>query len=103
MPIDWTVLPLRKGKTVKQIRAKAKREDAKALKAFQDACWKLVTLNGCLVACCADCRGDVFRDREPFGHVHHVISRRHKATRTDPRNGVILCRTCHNKRHGREF
>jgi len=102
MAIGYGV-PVPKGKTRKQVRAKAKREDAKQLKAFRDACWDLVTLRGCLVAVCAECRCDVYRDREPFGYVHHIISRRHKATRTDPRNGEILCRKCHNERHGREF
>ena len=35
------------------------------------------------------------------GEVHHRISRRHKATRYDPDNGVLLCNhlvnNCHEK------
>jgi len=103
MSIDYNVLAIPKGRTVKQVRAKAKRADTKSLKAWRDAAWNLITINGCIEACCADCRCSVFRNREPFGHVHHEVSRRHKATRTDPRNAVIVCRKCHNQRHGREF
>ena len=95
-----------KPKTNRQLKAKRDREDAKALRQFQDAVWAKALSNGLWgYAFCADCDAAVSRDGiyKPLGHVHHLISRRHKATRHDPENGILLCRACHNKRHRREF
>lgn len=110
MSIDYNVLAIPKGRTVRQRRAKAKRDDAKALKAFQDAVWKRecdkLPFMSREAAKCQDCGRWVYRDTcipSRLGHVHHVVSRRHRAKRTDPANGRLLCRECHNNIHGREF
>jgi len=99
-----------KGKTKKALKAKRDRADAQQLKAMQDAVWKrecdklpFMSLDG---AKCQDCGKWVYRDAFDAwcrGHVHHVVSRRHKATRYSVRNGRLLCRACHNRTHGREF
>lgn len=105
MPIDYNALAIPKGKTRKQLKARKDRQDAKAMRAFQDACWEraaCLSLDG-EHAHCASCGRIVFRDRPPLGQVHHRVSRRHQGTRHDPANGVILCRQCHNDAHGREF
>jgi len=96
-----------KGKTRKQQKARKDREDAKQLKAFRDAVWsrenKIAGGDGTLdVARCQACSAIVFRsERSLTGEVHHRISRRHKATRHDPDNGVLLCNhyvnNCHEK------
>lgn len=109
MSIDYSVLPLGKGKTVKQLRAKAKREDAKQLARFRDAVWvrEFDPLRFSSVDVqhgrCQHCSYPVHRGRTVrlTGEVHHRISRRHKATRYDPDNGVLLCNFlvngCHEK------
>ena len=96
-----------KGKTRKQLKAKRDRADAYALKIWRDAVWRRerppLWAEG--LARCQECQRTVNRhgDRCLFGHVHHIVSRRHKATRYDPKNGKLLCRACHNAMHGREF
>ncbi len=112
MPIDYNALAIPKGNTVKQHRAKAKREDVKQLKAFRDAVWlrEELKLLGDLradgraeIGLCFACLVIVqrFEYRPMTGEVHHRISRRHKATRYDPQNGVLLCNhlvnNCHEK------
>ena len=98
-----------KGKTRKQLKTKRDRADAKGLNAWRDAAWKAQPGGDDIDQWgrCAECDRIVYR-RRPFTHanigqVHHIISRRHLATRTDPSNAEILCRGCHNARHGREF
>ena len=111
MSIDYSQLAQPKGKTRAQLKAKRDREDAKQLKAFQDGVWnREATLsNGGnitpQVARCQQCGDLVVRviGSPRFGHVHHNISRRHKATRYSISNGQLLCRSCHNSVHGREF
>lgn len=79
----------------KTTKARKSRVDAKALKAFRDAVWhRAMTWVGYErnYARCKLCGGIVYRDKEPRGEVHHRISRRHKGTRYDPANGVILLR-----------
>jgi hypothetical protein len=39
--------------------------------------------------CCRYCRKNVGTA------THHIFSRRHKATRWDPQNGILLCFYCH--------
>ena len=112
MAIGYGV-PVPKGKTQKQVRAKARRKDAKQLREFRDAVWKHEweglygeTLPvGCVarVALCQHCHDVVSRlDDWPLtGEVHHRLSRRHKASRYNPDNGVLLCNhlvnNCHEK------
>src|SRR5689334_23651558 len=99
MSIDYNVLPLGKGKTCKQLKARKDREDAKQLKAFRDGVWKREGQKewpGFIAGTygrCQHCHAYVTRAREYelSGEVHHRISRRHKATRYDPDNGVLLC------------
>ena len=92
-------VPVPKGKTRKQLKARKDREDAKALKAFRDAVWLRECVEGWrMTAGCQRCGRIVVRgsDYRP-GEVHHIIGRRAKATRYDPANGVLLCRDCHRK------
>lgn len=99
-------VPVPKGKTVKQLRSRAKRQDRKAMKAWRDAAWKAQPGGDDIYqwGICADCSCIVYRTcYQPVGHVHHVRSRRHKETRTAASNAEIVCRGCHQKRHGREF
>lgn len=102
MSIDYNQLAIPKGKTRKQLKARKDREDAKQLKAFQDEVWRRerhLTFPDSepetTGARCQNCGRFVYRSFEPFGEVHHRISRRHKATRYDPANGVLLCHNCH--------
>ena len=100
-----------KGRTRKQLKARKDREDAKQLKVFRDAVWlresqllmnknpNWISIN---VAACQHCGHLVQRMPDLLtGEVHHRISRRHKATRYDPDNGVLLCNhlvnNCHEK------
>ena len=106
MPIDWALIAkaggIPKGPTVKQQKAKKDREDAKQLKAFRDAVW--LREADCLGwACCQWCGAAVYRGPLHIftGEVHHRISRRHKATRYDPDNGVLLCNFLVNGCHER--
>lgn len=96
-----------KGEPLKTIRKRAKRKDTAALKAWRDAAWKQQPGGEDLNqwGFCAECDRLVIRQQghDQHGHVHHKISRRHKATRTAASNAVILCRRCHNHAHGREF
>lgn len=122
MAIGYGV-PAPKGKTRKQVKARKDRADAKQLKAFRDAVWKResdkmdAALDGrwepgfrfnddiasWQFAICQFCGASVHRGRDVnlTGEVHHRISRRHKATRYDPMNGVLLCNFlihgCHEK------
>jgi len=96
-----------KGKTRKQLKAQKDREDAKQFKVFRDAVWdrerRRLGLDDSF-ALCQGC-GELVSPSlgSLFGQVHHVVSRRHKATRIDPDNGRLLCRKCHNNAHRREF
>jgi 5-methylcytosine-specific restriction endonuclease McrA len=94
-----------KGEPLKKTRRRAKRQDRTALKAWRDFAWSQQpgALDLPQWGFCATCDALVSRAGWRRGHVHHKISRRHKATRTDPSNAQILCRKCHNKVHGREF
>jgi 5-methylcytosine-specific restriction endonuclease McrA len=97
-----------KGRTRKQVKARKDREDAKQLKAFRDAVFKrehdkLDYPTPDDLAKCQDCHAWVRKTGLYRGHVHHVISRRHKSTRHSAENGRLLCRKCHNQAHGREF
>ena len=109
MSIDYSQLAQPKGKTRKQLRARAKRADTKALKDFVEAVWarehaKIEFDDAPTFARCQDCGAWINRSTVSMGgHVHHVVSRRHKASRTDPANGRLLCRACHNRAHQREF
>ncbi len=108
MAIGYGV-PVPKGKTRKQVKAKRDREDAKALKHFRNLVWsREAEKNGSFApgnyyACCQQCGRLV--TRHPLciltGEVHHRIGRRNKATRYDPANGVLLCNVlvndCHRK------
>jgi len=50
---------------------------------------------------------EIIRNRDKFcrvcysagSDVHHIFSRKHKATRHIPENGIFLCRNCHNAAH----
>lgn len=96
-----------KGRTTKQLRDKAKRDDAKQLRAFRVAVWmresrKVDNFELADIARCEHCGTWVHRwPGDLTGEVHHRISRRHKATRYDPANGVLLCNhlvnNCHDK------
>jgi hypothetical protein len=109
MAIDYNALAIPKGRTKKQVKARKDREDAKQLKAFRDAVWHREELKQAYVgstyqwALCQYCYEVVRRGHGVFltGEVHHRISRRHKATRYDPDNGVLLCNhlvnNCHEK------
>lgn len=98
-----------KGEALTKTRERAKRHDGYGLKAWRNEAWSKQP-GGADVdqwGHCGDCQRVVYR-RRPFcdpsvGQVHHIVSRRHRKTRVDPNNAVILCRACHNKRHGREF
>lgn len=95
----------------KRVKAQKDREDAKQLRAFRDACWErqIAVAGGGIIpgdgywSFCESCMGPVFERGYRLGQVHHKISRRHKSSRYDPSNGELLCRKCHNERHGREF
>ncbi len=95
-------------KTIKQLKARKDREDAKQLKAFRDAVWAREQLRDgsyglAQWAACQHCHRWVFREegREPSADVHHRIGRRNKATRYDPGNGVLLCNHLVNDCHRR--
>lgn len=98
-----------KPKPRKAVKAKKDRKDARQLREFQDAVWKrehdkIEFADAPTFARCQDCYAWVNRSSESqAGHVHHMVSRRHKAKRYDPANGRLLCRLCHNAVHGREF
>lgn len=115
MAIGYGV-PVPKGKTRKQQKAKRDREDANQLKAFRDAVWRreedaMIGYEAHVpnivqaMARCQNCGAIVRRGPGIIltGEVHHRIGRRHKATRYDPDNGILLCRGCHNDAHRREF
>ena len=102
-----------KGPTRKKSKARKDRADVKALKAFRDAVWRREHKKAWLLrdwylpgeneAYCQHCHAIVRRGPGVVmtGEVHHRISRRHKATRYDPDNGVLLCNhlvnNCHEK------
>lgn len=96
-----------KGKTRKQLKAKRDREDAKQIKAFRDAVWrreaaKVGNEEFADVAECQYCLDWVHRWPDSLtGEVHHRIGRRHKSTRYDPDNGVLLCNFLVNNCHAK--
>ena len=106
-----------KGKTRKQLKARKDREDAKQLKAFRDAVWLREELKAlgysptypvpddytAMSGRCQHCGRMVGRylEFEMTGEVHHRISRRHKATRYNPDNGVLLCNHLVNNCHAK--
>lgn len=97
-----------RGQTVKAVKAKKDRGDAKKLRAFRDAVWGREQLrwfmaSGSMVARCQRCEVAVYRDIEPFGEVHHKIPRSTctPEERYDPSNGVLLCGHMQNDCHGR--
>ncbi len=102
-------VPVPKGKTRTQVKAKRDREDAQALKAFRDACWHREELKQEWIgstfqwARCQSCGVVVQRGHGVFltGEIHHRIGRRNKATRFDPSNGVLLCNALVNDCHGK--
>jgi septal ring factor EnvC (AmiA/AmiB activator) len=91
----------------KRAKARAKREDAKRLKAFRDAVWARESARWTApdgLAKCQRCGTWVKRATDAWvrGEVHHRIGRRQKTTRYDPRNGVLLCASLgSNDCHGR--
>ena len=108
MSIDYSMLAQPKGKTRKAIKAKHDREDAAKLKAFRDAVWARERQKtwpegepGLTGAKCQHCGAFVYRSVVLTGEVHHRISRRHKATRYDPDNGVLLCNHLVNNCHAK--
>ena len=80
-------------------KAREAREDAAKLKVFRDAVWAREQLEDCpdQHGRCQTCRRVVMRSGPAAycGEVHHIISRRHKATWYEPANGRLLCRACH--------
>ncbi len=101
MAIDYNALALPKGLTKKQLKARAKRADAKGLQSFRDAVWARDRKGTDPEwARCAHCQMFVLRKSHgqwTLGEVHHRIPRSvcTKAQRYDPSNGTILCKTCH--------
>ena len=110
MSIDYNALAIPKGRTRKQLKAKKDREDAERLAQFRDRIWLreqdkfcgdgTLVLDG-TAARCQHCGLIVVRGPSKVltGEVHHRISRRHKATRYDPDNGVLLCNHLVNNCH----
>ncbi len=106
MAIGYGV-PVPKGKTRTQVKAKRDREDAKALRHFRDRVWDREAENGAgeanVYARCQHCGTLVTRGFLLTGEVHHRIprSRCTPEQRTDPSNGVLLCNhlinNCHDK------
>lgn len=98
-----------KGEPLKRTRNRKRRTDAEKLETFRDAVWlrEVTKANGgglCEVdiARCQRCFELVVRTPTRLtGHVHHRISRRHKATRYDPDNGVLLCDSTVNDCHAK--
>lgn len=87
-----------KPEPIARMRARKARKDAAALKAFRDAVWEREAIGHNIGAgLCEGCYLCVYRSEHPRGEVHHLISRRHKATRYDPANGQLLCRACHRR------
>jgi HNH endonuclease len=99
----WYGVPVPKGKTRKQLKARKDREDAKLLKRFRDDVWAREATCDPIFgwANCEHCGAHVSREPVMTGEVHHRISRRHKATRYDPDNGVLLCNHLVNGCHER--
>ena|SRR3990167_4725671 len=79
-------------------KARKRREDAEQLQAFRSAVWARERIEGAPGhGACQQC-ARVVSPTGPGdyrGEVHHVKSRRHKATRYDPANGQLLCVPCH--------
>jgi hypothetical protein len=117
MPSAYGGVPVPKGKTRRQIKRRKDREDAKRLRHFRNLVWLRecertgnFAGNPIQYAQCQHChalvmRGSLLEDAPLTGEVHHRISRRHKAMRYDPDNGVLLCNhlvnNCHEKaQHG---
>jgi len=107
---DYPGIGIPVGKTRKQLKAKKDRADAKALQAFRMAVWiregvrfAYAYREGYKMGRCAHCGAPVTcRDDQPqTGEVHHRIGRRHKATRYDPANGVLLCNHLVNNCHAK--
>ena len=91
--------PIPKPESRAKVKARKDRADAKALAAFRAAVWARESKSGSLGAC-QRCyrivkRPEVSGSIWEVGEVHHLISRRHKATRYDPANGQLLCSACH--------
>lgn len=113
MSIDYQALAkaggIGKGVSRKRLKARKDRADAKQLKAFRQAVWQREREKNGIDASGADewaycqrCGIPALRhtaDMHQMGHVHHYRSRRHKGTRYDPNNGVLLCAACHDLVH----
>lgn len=88
--------PQPKGKLVPPKKAKRLRDRVGRLaeKAWRDVIWARD------LSQCQCCHNPVLRTEDLVpnrGECHHIKSRRVKAVRNDPRNGILVCRECHGK------
>lgn len=74
-------------------RVKYRRDNDRQSTAFRQKVWQRDH------GCCRCCGRAVLRTIEldpRRGECHHIVRREHRATRYDPRNGVLLCLSpCH--------
>lgn len=86
--------PLPKGKTRLEEKIEQRPLTKVDEKHFKAEVWKR---DGKLCRCCHRKVVVTLKLQASQAHCHHVTGRQHKPTRTDVRNGLQLCATCHQK------
>lgn len=86
-----------KGKSRAELNGEAEKDDKRELAAWSKAIWKRDKgkCRACGIAVVK--RLDALPDT---GDPHHIVGRADKAVRYDTRNGLLVCRTCHDKLTG---
>lgn len=75
-----------------------RKDDTKAEREWRKAVWKRDEGK------CRWCKRKVAKTIELVaerGECHHVVGRANEATRWEPRNGMLLCKTCHERITGK--
>jgi len=86
--------PLPKGASRSEVKAKDDTDDERKLEAWRTAVYSRDEYF------CRCCRKKVHRDLEMVpdqAQAHHIVGRATKIVRYDVRNGVTLCRKCHER------
>jgi hypothetical protein len=77
-----------------RIKGQADKQDAAQLREWKRQIW-LRDEGKC--RCCSVKVIKTLKLQPTRGEAHHIIGRANRSTRYDTRNGLLLCRTCHDR------